>query len=433
MISFFLRSRSILPLLLGTLTPLCGQTEAARATSIEVLVQQILAANPELKFYEAEIAVANGERRAAATLPNPELSASLGRKRVRSVGRLNDGTAWTVSVRQTFEWSGRLGLRKAIANQQVKLAELGLAQFRAALAARARTLGFQLFAAQKKAAAVREVADRFTALRDVLVQRDPAGLTPVLEARIVEATALTVQRQASEAEVSAQNVLLELNQLRGQPVDESLKVETVQFTFGNPPDLRALISAALTNNFELQMRKAELEQQGFRVDLARSERMPAVSVGPYVSQENAGDREMQVGIGVSMPLPLWNRNGGRIASEEARREQAATSMLVAQRTIERQIAEKALIFRTKLAEIATWRPDSVQQFQEAAALADRHYRLGAVPISTYVELQKQYLEAVQALLDTRKEAMEAGQDLERLTGLDFGAVRVAPPLTEAKP
>ena len=184
------------------------------------------------------------------------------------------------------------------------------------------------------------------------------------------------------------------------------------------------------------MRKAELEQQGFRVSLARNEQMPAVSVGPYVSQEKAGDRETQFGVGVSLPLPLWNRNKGKVASEEARREQATTSLLLAQRAVERQVAEKELTFRTKLAEIAKWRPDSVQQFKEAAALADRHYRLGAVSVSTYVELQKQYLEAVEALLDTRREALEAGQDLQRLTGLDFGAVRAVnftAPASEAKP
>jgi cobalt-zinc-cadmium efflux system outer membrane protein len=64
-----------------------------------------------------------------------------------------------------------------------------------------------------------------------------------------------------------------------------------------------------------------------------------------------------------------------------------------------------------------WRPDSVQHFKEAAEVADRHYRLGAVPIATYVELQKQYLEAVESLLETKKEALEAAQTLELLTGL----------------
>ena len=77
-------------------------------------------------------------------------------------------------------------------------------------------------------------------------------------------------------------------------------------------------------------------------------------------------------------------------------------------------------------QMANWRADSVQHFQEAADLADRHYRLGAVPISTYVELQEKYLEAIQGLLDTRREALEAGQTLELLTGL-------TPPLAQTAP
>ena len=79
-----------------------------------------------------------------------------------------------------------------------------------------------------------------------------------------------------------------------------------------------------------------------------------------------------------------------------------------------------------------WRPDSAQQFKEAAALADRHYRVGAVPIATYIELQKQYLEAVEALLSTKREALEGGQELQRLTGLDFNAVQIAKPAEEKK-
>jgi cobalt-zinc-cadmium efflux system outer membrane protein len=68
----------------------------------------------------------------------------------------------------------------------------------------------------------------------------------------------------------------------------------------------------------------------------------------------------------------------------------------------------------------------VAEFRKAAELADRHYRLGAVPIGTYVELQRQYLEAAEALLEARREAFEAAQQLELLTGLDIKAVQTNP-------
>jgi len=80
------------------------------------------------------------------------------------------------------------------------------------------------------------------------------------------------------------------------------------------------------------------------------------------------------------------------------------------------VTENVLALQVKLDEMSKWRADSAQKFREAAELADRHYRLGAVPISTYVELQKQYLEAIGAILDTKQEALAAAQTLEQLTG-----------------
>ena len=406
----------------GKTAPLAGQL------TLETLVTDVLEHNPELNFYSAEIVAAKGQARTAAIWANPDLFSTIGGKRVTGDGPAGEGIAWTVSVRQTFEWPGRIPLRKAIANQQIQLAELGLTQFKAALAGRARSVAYALFAAQQKAAAAREVADRFHALRQVLVQRDPAGITPELELRIIEATEITMLRRASDASVAEQSALLELNQLRGQPWQQAMRVAPVTLAFTAAPELDALLVAARANNFEIRMRQVELEQQGFKVELARKDAYPSFTVGPYFSQERARDRENQFGIGISMPLPLWNRNEGNIETAMARQRQAETSIYVTQRTIERQVVEKALEYRVKLDEMAKWRPESVAEFRKAAALADRHYRLGAVPITTYVELQKQYLEAVDALLETRREALDAARELELLTGLDIKAVR-----TDAKP
>lgn len=390
---------------------------ATNAVTLDALVSETLERNPELKFYEAEIAAAKGGRKAAGLFANPELSGGVGQKTVRGGGLSAEGVAWSVSVVQPFEWPGRLGLRKAIANRDIELAQLGYERFKIALAGRVRTLAYGLFAAQEKAATAREVADRFQALREVLVQRDPAGLTPLLETRVIEATELTMQRKASEAMLTTQSALLELNQLRGVPPETHLSLARAHLSFRPPDSMETLLTLARTNNFELRLRTVELAQQGFRVDLAKNERYPAISLGPTISEENAGDRERIIGLGVSLPLPLWNRNTGNIEAAKARQMQAEVSLNVTAREIQRKVVEAALTYETKLREIARWRPDSVQQFKDAAELADRHYRLGAVPIATFVELQKQYLEAVEGLLDTKKETLEAAQQLELLTGL----------------
>jgi cobalt-zinc-cadmium efflux system outer membrane protein len=394
---------------------------ATNTTTLDALVAETLERNPELKFYEAEIAAAKGWRKTAELWPNPEVSGSAGKKNARDPsGVTGEGLAWSASVVQPFEWPGRIGLRKAIANRDIELAELGYARFKAALAARMRVLGYTLFAAEEKAAAARDVANRYRDLREALVQREPAGLTPLLEFRVIEAGDLTSQRAATLAALATQSALLELNQLRGQPPGTPLSVTQADISFRPLEPAETLLALARTNNFELRLRAVELAQQGFRVALAKNERFPTLSVGPSFSQAEAGrasEREQVIGVGLSLPLPLWNRNQGNIQTAEARQVQAETSLYVTQRETERQVLQAALNYETKLREMSRWRPDSVEHFREAAEVADRHYRLGAVPIATYVELQNKYLEAVESLLDTKKEVLEAAQQLELLTGL----------------
>lgn len=396
--------------------------------SVQSIVSAIVAKNPELAVYEAEIAAAKAGRKAAGTRENPELSLDLGRKRVTDVGGLlaGEGTAWAVSISQTFEWPGRLSLRKAIANHDIALAELGLARFKAALAHRARTLAYGLHAAHERAQAAAEVAQRYQALRELFLARDPGGITPLLETRVIEAQELALQHRATEASLDVQAALVELNQLRGLPVDTVITVADAKPTYSSPPNLDTILDTARENNFEFRAAKIELEQQGLVVSLARNEGRPSFTVSPYYAQAKAGDTERTYGIGFSLPLPVSGRSRANVAVAEARRRQAETVVLVAQRNMEREVINATHRFAAKLAETARWSPDAATRFRDAADLADRHYRLGAVSLATYVELQNSYLEAIDALYETQQEALEAGGALQLLTGLDFKAVETQP-------
>lgn len=389
--------------------------------SPQSLVITALSRNPELRYYEQEVEAARALRRTAGRLAPPEISGGVGRKRVQDVhGTLaGEGTAWSVGVSQSFEWPGRLGLRKAIANQDVVLAELGLKRFRSALSARVRGQAHGLIAAREKERVAREVADRYRALREVLVQRDPAGITPQLELRILEATEITLRRRVTEAELAAEEARLSLNHWLGNPVDAPCELPLAELRLPEAPRREELLAAALTNNFDLRLRETELLQQGLRIDLARNERWPAIKLGPEFSQESADSRERMLGLSLSLPLPLWRGNQSNIDAARARQAQAETLLFTTRRDLERRILSARVAYAARQGELLKWRPDSVKQFSEAAESADRHYRLGALPATTYVELQKQYLEAVDSLLESRREAVAAAAELEELTGLSL--------------
>ena len=382
------------------------------------LVRQALATNPELKFYVAEIAAAKGMVKTAGAIRNPELNTEAGYKNARDNfgGPSGEGAAWSVSVNQTFEYPGRIALRKAIAKGDVNLAELHLQQFRLTLAARVRTLAYSISIAEERSMAAREVADRFQGLSDVLAQRPPAGVTPLLEARIIEANTLNFRRQEREAVLAAKTTAAELNQLCGRPADATLQVSAGELNLLKM-SLQTLVAAARADAFDIRIRQRELAQQGFKVALARNERFPAIAVGPYYSQENATDKEQRVGIGISLPLPLWDRNAGNIEASKAREEQAQASLFATQREVERRVTQSAATFEAKREQIAKWQADTVAKFRQAAELADRHYRLGAVALPVYVETQRQYFEIVSTLQEMKKDALQAAQELEILTRL----------------
>jgi outer membrane protein, heavy metal efflux system len=400
-----------------TASAIMFMSASALAETPQRLITRALDRNPELNFFVAEIAAAKGAVRTARTVRNPELGTEVGYKNSRenSAGARGDGAIVVFSLSQTLEYSGRIALRKAIANHDLDLAELHLQQFRLTLAARVRSLAYAMTNAHERTKAVREVASRTQALNDVLKQRPFAGIAPQLEAEIISANLLTFQRQERESTLAEKTIAAELNQLCGRSADAALTVNASPIVFTSR-SVRGLVEAARSNAFDIRIRQVELSRQGFKVALSKNERFPAIAVGPFYSLENAIDREQRVGLGVSLPLPLWDRNEGNIASSKARQQQAEASLAMAERDVERRVTQTAATLEAKRAEIETWKADAMAKLREASESAARNYGLGAVPLTTYVEIQKQYLEAIRAFNDAQKDALEAAKTLEILTG-----------------
>ncbi len=194
-------------------------------------------------------------------------------------------------------------------------------------------------------------------------------------------------------------------------------VQRTEFAFPTYPGIPQLLAQTAANNYDLKAGIRELEAQGLKVALSKNERYPTFTVGPVFSHEKAGEKEQMAGIAFSVPLPLWDNGKATVEVAEARRIQAQASLLATQRDVERQVTEAALLYETQRQRLKGWRPEMLDSFKEAAALADRHYRLGAVEIATYVDLQEKYLEAVGAINETKTSALEAALAIEQLAGL----------------
>jgi cobalt-zinc-cadmium efflux system outer membrane protein len=277
-------------------------------------------------------------------------------------------------------------------------------------------LCYRLLAAQDRAAAATEVAQRFRDLIAVLVLREPAGPTPLIEMRILEGNAATFNRRATQALIELQSAQFELNLLRGVAVNLPVEVARQSVNLPTLADSDRLIASAYEQNFDLQTRRTELEQQGFRVRLARNEHWPSVKMGPYTAGENVVDSERELGLSLSVSLPFWNQARGSEEATNARLNQAEVLLAAAMRDLERQIMTAAHSYNQELKELREDTPQLLEQLRDAAKLADDNYRLGALSISTYTEIQLQYVDATDAVLSSRMDALQNLSNLEYLSG-----------------
>ena len=202
----------------------------------------------------------------------------------------------------------------------------------------------------------------------------------------------------------------------GEKPDHVVEIKPEKLTLAPVASLDSLLAKARAQNFEMRSRMLDVEQQGFSVKLAENERWPSFKIAPYVSQQRADTRETQFGIGISIPLPLWDRNKGNIATAKAKQTQAEMMLAAQMRELERAVAAHRSEYESFAKELAKWPANTLDDFQKAAAEADEHYRLGALPLSTYIELQKQTVEAVNAVLDSQFGALKARNELEQIIG-----------------
>lgn len=401
--------------------------QAENAVTSSDLVNEALARNPEIHFYEAEIDAARGGRQSAGQLANPELSTEFGGM---SLAQAKEGLVWRASILQVFDFPGRMALRKAIADRDIELALLGLQQFKSQLANEVRARAGDVLLLQRKEAAARSVRERLESLVEVLVQRDTGSVSALLERRILEATLLNSDRILTDASKAAREASAALNVLCGRGPDQPVKLAGAVTAFPDVPQLLSLKQQAARTNFDLQQKRLQVAKQGLKVDLTKSERWGDITFGPYMAGQHAGGTQIEGGFVFSIPLPLWNKNKGNIDAEKARTQQAEALLGATLRDLERDLAVARAAYLAELDALSRWRPESEKQFADAAAEADRHYRLGAVPAATYVEMQRGYLDAMDSLIESRRNAWKHRMEIERLTGGTLTGESVTPRLTE---
>lgn len=412
--TFELRGPPLVGLLLLASFGLPPAAIAEPAPPYASLLAQAQADAPRLAEVEANVAQAQGLARQAAARPNPVLGLDV--ENLSNVGSPQglDPRQTTLSVEQTLEFggkrsariaAGRAGVTAAQARGQLTrveyAAQLAVAYAEAeAAAAKFAQAEESLAAADADARAARELVD--------------AGREAELRALQASAERDAARAERDEAVAARDSAFAKLSALVGSPsvfdsTSESLLTRAAALPATGAGDTPAIAAA-----------RAERDAAAARVRVEARQASPDVTVSAGVRRLQGDDATAMV-AGVSVPLPLFNRNRG--ATDAARAELRASEARLRQAEFD---AAADLRAAQSQARSAAARVEAASSGESAAAeayrLARLGYEAGRLPLLELSSARRALAAARVRTLDARLARVRAEAEIARLTGrTPFGA------------
>ena len=374
-----------IPLTLFAQTP---STVSPDYLSLETAMDQFLRKNLSVEAARLEVGVAEAERIGARLRPRPGLTISAENLRLSGETPASRLQEYGISVAQPIELGNRKALRMEVAERTVSVSEARLTEV-------LRRQLFDLKRTYYESVLARVLLDTEQENRDNFEGLVKFNTVRFEEGYIAEGDLLKVRLERTKfdfavanAELALRRAKIRLLELIGErDFERALRVETSNRLQVPPVDLNLaqLKETALVNRPEIKVAEAELALAGVSIKLERSEAKGEVT--PYVGYKRVGV-DNTVLAGVTVPLPIGNRNQSGIARAEAEQKVSETNLnLVRNRTLaEVEAAYRA--YETAREQVRAYEAGLLKQADESREIQLGAYQEGATELITLIEAQK---------------------------------------------
>jgi cobalt-zinc-cadmium efflux system outer membrane protein len=274
--------------------------------------------NPSLRAVRDQRALANAQLLEAGLLPNPELDYSLdvptGGGTAGKVNAYGLGLSWDVT--SLISRSSR----KAEAEAHREAVNLDIAWQEWQIAQAAKTAVYQLVSLQGQIALAEKVSQQ---MAQNLARVQKAVSDGFLEKSALSA-ARTASRQADEnlltLKKQGEQQRLQLRRLMGLPdgTEISLSKDIDLPSQVELPDRIELFEDLEQRRLDLLALRRGYDSQEAAVRAVIMEQFPRISLGPTISRDT--DTLRTTGFNLSIELPIFDRNQGKVALERATRQ-----------------------------------------------------------------------------------------------------------------
>lgn len=169
-------------------------------------------------------------------------------------------------------------------------------------------------------------------------------------------------------------------------------------------------------------RAAESEVRRRAVTLERSRRIPDLDIGVGVRSLRESDDTALV-LGLSIPLPLFDRNQGAVAAARIRQTQARAEERSALLQLKTALTTAWQEADTARAEAEALRDDIIPAARQALEAAEYGYSAGKFGVLDVLDAQRTWVEARERQLQALSAFHRGATELERLLGSSLASHR----------
>ncbi|MDE2416998.1 MAG: TolC family protein [Burkholderiales bacterium] len=330
------------------------------------------------------------------------------RRRIDGAGTSDE---WNLRLERTVRIGGKADLDRDLGNIGSQIAKAQLSAARNETARQLLDLWLDWLTARQTKALLGEQVQFAESNAAVVDKRRKAGDASMLDLNVAKGDLAEVQRLSSMAasnEAKAQATLrIRFPNLPLEPrsLSEPLPLERDETQW------RALIQ---NNSDMLQVAQLALKKAELTAERLRKDRLPDPTVGVFTASEGAGTERI---VGLSLSIPL----GGTYRTQSAM--EALQQVEVARAGTERQIRDLDVQIATLIGDATSsyesWHSaeQSAGTARDTARLTHRAFSLGEADLQTLILVRRQSVDAANAAVVARTDALRARYRLLIQAGL----------------
>ena len=376
--------------------------------TLQAAVARAMSSNAELAAAKRELEAAEGPVLQAGARPNPELSFLL-----EDTQRATRTASWQIS--QPIEMGGQHAARVGAAERARDIAATELAAKRADLHASVVAAFFEVLLAQEGVALAADAGALARRATEVASKRVLAGkVSPVEEtrartaeanARLDAALAASALRLARQRLAAAWGDAVPSFDRLAPPADADAP---------SAPSFEAL-SARLAASPGLRRAQIEVLRRGALSALERAKQTPDLTVSLGIKRDEQLGRNQAV-IGLSVPLPLFDRNQGQLLEALRREDKSRDELAAVEVQLRTALAQSWERLHSASTEAKAIRDEVLPGAQSAYDAATQGFALGKFDFLDVLDAQRTLFQAKAQILRTRGEALRAAAEIARLLG-----------------